>query len=337
MQLTPKDEKIYWTRHIKNKMRYYRLSENRIKRVMRNPDRKELGMAVRTMAVMQTTGTKKHPTEIWVMYQKTDKKQKKKLIKMISAWRYPGISPEREPPPIPEDTLWELERLNKSSEVPEEYKKGFVTFLNCKIDLSKKVFIPRIETEFWVKKAIKDIKHRTPNTEHQTEILDIFAGSGCIGIAILKSVKNSFVHFIDIDKKAIEQIKINLKLNKISNKRYRIYKSNFFEKLKEKRYNFIFANPPYAAIERIKEIEPSVLKYEPKEAFLSDKKGLYHIKRFLKDARKFLNKEGVIYLEFDPKQKEEIKNILKAHQCKDFEFFKDQFEKYRFLKIENPD
>lgn len=103
LKLAQKAEKIYWTRHVRRKMRYYRLSENRLKRVLRNPERKELGIAPKTIAVMQETGTKKHPTEIWLMYQK-----EKKKIKIITAWRYPGKSPKREPPPIPEDILWEL-------------------------------------------------------------------------------------------------------------------------------------------------------------------------------------------------------------------------------------
>lgn len=96
-------EKIIWTRHSKEKMRYYRLSENRLLRILRNPERKEIGIAPITVAVMQRAGTKKHPTEIWLLYQK-----EKKKIKIISAWRYPGISPVREPPPIPEDILWQL-------------------------------------------------------------------------------------------------------------------------------------------------------------------------------------------------------------------------------------
>lgn len=88
------------------KMRFYGLSENRIKRVLRNPDRKQEGIAPETLAVMQRTGTKKHPTEIWLMFQNINKK-----IKIISAWRYPGISPIGKEIPIPQDILEELEKL----------------------------------------------------------------------------------------------------------------------------------------------------------------------------------------------------------------------------------
>jgi hypothetical protein len=104
-------EKIIWTRHAREKIRQYNLSESRLKRVLRKPDRKELGIAPRTIAIMQITGTKKHPTEIWMMYQITKSKiknQKSKITKIISAWRYPGKSPIGEPPPIPEDILWDL-------------------------------------------------------------------------------------------------------------------------------------------------------------------------------------------------------------------------------------
>jgi len=107
-------EKISWTRHVKEKIRFYGLSENRLKRVLRNPKRIEKGIAPETIAIMQPAGTKKRPTEIWLMYQVVKSKikmQKSKIIKIISAWRYPGISPIHEPPPIPEDILSELKNL----------------------------------------------------------------------------------------------------------------------------------------------------------------------------------------------------------------------------------
>jgi release factor glutamine methyltransferase len=200
-----------------------------------------------------------------------------------------------------------------------------IKFLNCKIDLSKKVFRPRIETEYWLKKAIKEISENS-----SLEVLDIFAGSGCIGISILKNVKNSKVDFVDISSEAIEQIKINLKLNKIEKGRYRIYKSNLFEKIKGKKYDFIFANPPYVALDRIWQVQKEVLKKEPKIALFAGKDGMYWIRKFLFQAKKYLKKNGKIFMEFDPLQKVKIEKILKNEKF-NYQFKKDQFKKYRWL------
>jgi len=123
MKLIKNKEKRHWTLHAKRKMRYYRLSEGRVKRVMKDPDRKELGVAPQTVAVMQKAGTKKNPTEIWAMYQKVVS-QKRTLVKIISAWRYPGISPKGEPPPIPEDTLWELKKLQDNDQDSQTVQEG---------------------------------------------------------------------------------------------------------------------------------------------------------------------------------------------------------------------
>lgn len=214
-------------------------------------------------------------------------------------------------------------------------------FLNCQIDLSRGVFIPRIETEFWVKKAINELKIENckfkidERRSRQIRVLDMFAGSGCIGIAILKNLSELVeqVDFVDINKKAIEQIKVNLELNEISPKRYKIYKSALFEKLKGKKYNLIFANPPYVAKERLNEVQESVKKFEPKISWYGGKRGLKYIKKFLKGAKKFLKPKGVIYLEIDPLQKEEIKKVLEKYNFAKFKFYKDQFQKYRWLKI----
>ena len=214
------------------------------------------------------------------------------------------------------------------NEVPAEYLKGFTKFLNCKIDLQKRVFIPRIETEFWVKKTLKKLSGDEPRA-----LLDIFAGSGCIGIAILKNFGNNRLDFVDIDERAIKQIKINLKLNRIPKERCKIYKSNLFERIRGRRYDIVFANPPYVAEERLNEVQQSVLKHEPKRAIWGGKRGLVYIRRFLREAKRFLNPNGIIYLEIDPQQKEEIKQILKRENYDRFRFFKDQFKRYRWVEI----
>lgn len=87
-------------------MRFYGLSESRVKRVIAHPQRAETGVAPNTTAVMQPI-TKKGITtqEIWVMYQ-----DKKKQRTIITAWRYPGKSPIRETIPLPGDIREELQR-----------------------------------------------------------------------------------------------------------------------------------------------------------------------------------------------------------------------------------
>lgn len=74
-------------------MRYYRLSEQRVKRVIRNPLRIEEGIAEDTIAVMQPFGNKKDK-EIWVMVADTKEKRK-----VISAWIYPARTKAGEPLP----------------------------------------------------------------------------------------------------------------------------------------------------------------------------------------------------------------------------------------------
>lgn len=113
-------------------MRQYRLAASRIKRVLRHPKRLEVGVAEDTVAGMQPAGSKKHPFEIWVMWTQKVKGQKLKVkskfnaggekIIIISAWRYPGVSPLREPPPIPDD-VWEALRKTKSSIVRDSNRR----------------------------------------------------------------------------------------------------------------------------------------------------------------------------------------------------------------------
>lgn len=200
-------------------------------------------------------------------------------------------------------------------------------FLNCKIDASKKIFRPRIETEFWVK---KELKRMGPNADGLM-VLDMFSGTGCIGIAILKNIKNSRVDFADIWPQAIEQIKMNLKLNNIKNNFYKIYKSDLFERLESKKYDFIFANPPYIALDRISEVQEDVLGKDHHQALFAGKDGTVLIERFFDQVASYLKPEGKIFLEIDPFQKNKIEKIL---EDKNFEtiFKKDQFGKIRWLE-----
>lgn len=221
-------------------------------------------------------------------------------------------------------------KKDQKKDRPKAYQKGSVKFLGCFIGLSEQVLIPRPETGFWARLAIKDLK----KTKGGLRVLDIFSGSGCVGIPVLKKIKNAAVDFSDVDLGAIKQIRKNLKENGIEKKRYNVYLSDIFSSLpKKKKYDAILANPPYVDPARIAEVQPSVLKYEPHAALFGGKKGMAAIKKFLAQARERLNGQGFIYLEFDPEQKEEIESILKKYEYSSFAFFCDQFGRVRFAKI----
>jgi hypothetical protein len=123
LKIPKNSDKYFWTLHVIEKMRFYGLSEQKILGVIRRPKRKEEGIVKNTVAVMQPVSPKIDKngktvwkTEIWAMYQiKKNKKDLSELqnllfkeqLKIISAWRYPGVSPEKNP--IPEDILREIE------------------------------------------------------------------------------------------------------------------------------------------------------------------------------------------------------------------------------------
>ncbi|KKP82046.1 MAG: hypothetical protein UR83_C0059G0017 [Candidatus Moranbacteria bacterium GW2011_GWF2_35_54] len=127
--------------HSVGKMMQYGLSAQRAIRVIRSYQRIELGVAKNTVAVMQPVsvktdkdGKKKWSQEIWVMYQSHKVRNSKSQIlnlkqtsssspsvatdrlknqlfsqnqlKIISVWRYPGVSPKNNP--IPSEILEEV-------------------------------------------------------------------------------------------------------------------------------------------------------------------------------------------------------------------------------------
>ncbi len=105
------DEKYIWTHHAQMKLRHYRLTESRIKRVIRHPSRIEESIVSGAVACMQSAEGKQY-SEIWAMYVLINAKRKEKKIKqmkIITAWRYPGHSPERDP--VPAEILREIKNL----------------------------------------------------------------------------------------------------------------------------------------------------------------------------------------------------------------------------------
>jgi release factor glutamine methyltransferase len=221
-------------------------------------------------------------------------------------------------------------------ELPEAYKKGYTDFLGTRIDLSKRPLIPREETEYWVALAIEEIKKRIDLSKRPMTCLDLFSGSGCVGIAVLSKVSETRFDFGEIADDFLDQIRINLDLNRIDSARYAIVKSDVFSAIIGK-YDFILANPPYVATARTDEIGEDVKAYEPMIALLAGTEGMDLIKTFLDGASDHLEEKGVVYMEMDPQQKEAVSRIMdesvENKKYSSYEFLNDQFGRTRVLKI----
>ena len=69
--------------------------------------------------------------------------------------------------------LKDLKRIEKGE--PIDYVIGFSYFLNTKIDLRYRPFIPRDETEYLAQKIIEEFNKKR---NKKIKILDLFSGSG---------------------------------------------------------------------------------------------------------------------------------------------------------------
>lgn len=220
--------------------------------------------------------------------------------------------------------LKDAERVKKGE--PLDFVIGWMPFLKCRIDLRYTPLIPRPETEYWTEQAIKAIKRKKG-----AKVLDIFSGSGAIGIAVLKHIKFANADFGEYVPILVKQIKLNLHLNKIPAKRYKVYHSDVLKSIKG-RYDFILANPPYIPLARKNKVHPSVVGYEKHSSLWGGKDGLFFIKKFLAGAKNHLNPGGEIWMEFDSPEKEKIAKIC-AKLGYDFLPQKDQYKKWRYAII----
>jgi release factor glutamine methyltransferase len=226
------------------------------------------------------------------------------------------------------------DRARLSAGEPLAYIIGFVDFCGCRIGLLERPLIPRPETEYWTLAAIKDIQS-TVHSDATIHCLDLFSGSGCVGIALAKHLPNAFVDFADINERCLAQIKENMEANGIGDERCKIFQSDVFSDIPNgKKYHLITANPPYInPAVRDTRVADSVHNFEPHSALFAGEEGFVYIRRVLAAAKNFLLPGGKLYLEYDDIQKNRIAGLLQEYGYLDFSFHQDQFGKWRFMKV----
>ena len=214
---------------------------------------------------------------------------------------------------------------------PLDYIIGRVRFNGALIDLSCHPLIPRSGTENWVQKAIEYIK-KSSNTEERIQCLDIFAGSGCIGISILKNIPHATVDFADVDREMLKQIEINLKINSIDQTRAKVIHSDIFKNI-DKEYNYIFANPPYVPLLEKDKVAKWCLEYEPHHSYFAGYDGLLFIEPFLREAKKHIKSGGKIWMEYEWIKEEKIEKLLEDSDYERFNFHSNYPVPGKYLEI----
>ena len=181
---------------------------------------------------------------------------------------------------------------------PYQQILGHTEFYGKKFFVDENVLIPRPETEELVELAkieIQNLKSKIQNLK----LLDIGTGSGIIPITLKKHFPNAEISAIDISEKALEIAKKNADFHK---KEINFIQADFLNTELTEKYDIIISNPPYIGIEENIEIEDSVKGFEPNIALFSPTSdALIFYKKIAKDGEKYLNENGMIFLEINQK------------------------------------
>lgn len=210
-----------------------------------------------------------------------------------------------------------------------EYLLGEVVFCGAKVDLSLRPMIPRPETEFWVKQAIEDLL--ATRRQFVLRTLDLFSGSGAVGLAVAKNIPEATVDFIELDPKLKSGLENSIIRNNIKKLRTRVLTGDTWEGAGGK-YDVIFAVPPYVPPQMKAEVMQELGAEDP--LFFFDKEdGYYYHKQVLSRAKEFLKDDGVLYLEFDITQREQIEQLAKDYGYQDYSFLKDPYGHEFVIKL----
>ncbi len=226
---------------------------------------------------------------------------------------------------------YDLARL-KAGE-PLAYVIGWVPFLGTKIFLDSRPLIPRAETEFWAEKAIEAIRKAVGG--RPLRLLDLFAGSGAIGVAALKHLPEAHADFGEIDPRHFPTIELNLEENAIVPTRARLIETDVWQAL-DRPYDFIFANPPYLSEKRAGRVEQSVIAHEPLVSLFAGEDGFALIRRTLEGLTHHLAPYGALFIEHEP---EHVKRLSEASKKLGFESkaHEDQYGTLRYSVVRRPD
>ena len=199
---------------------------------------------------------------------------------------------------------------------PLQYIFGNWEFYGRPFKVGVGVLIPRADTETVVEAALEELE-----TRENPKVLDLCAGSGCIGITLAAEVPSSEVTMVEKYDEAIRYAFHNIELNKVNAK---AVKGDVFEAphLPNDSIDLIVSNPPYIPQEEMKYCSPEV-KFEPKTALLAEDEGLEFYKAIINNYTPILKTGGAICFEVGFKQAQSVKKLLENSGYKNIKIKND--------------
>ena len=213
-------------------------------------------------------------------------------------------------------------------EIPIQYIIGKTEFYGFPFILNEHVLIPRPETEelvtFILDKVSKLESYHTIKKENTIKILDIGTGSGCIPIALKKSLPLAEISALEKSNKALRIAKKNTHLNKVE---INLIQQDILKTTQlNNTYDIIVSNPPYVRESEKKEIKNNVLNNEPHMAlFVEDNNPLIFFDKIAELAKNHLTKNGLLFFEINQYLGKETVDLLRLKGFNTIELKKDIF------------
>ena len=178
------------------------------------------------------------------------------------------------------------ERVPTAYLLREAWLKGF------KFYVDERVIVPRS----FIAELLEDgLAPWIEYPEMVESAADICTGSGCLGVLLAHAFPNATVDVVDISPDAIAVANINIK-NYGLEEQITAVQSDMFSGLKGKKYDLIISNPPYVDAPAMSAL-PQEYRNEPQIALGSGDAGLDHTHILLKEAKKYLNDDGILVVE----------------------------------------
>lgn len=211
---------------------------------------------------------------------------------------------------------------------PLAYILGEWSFYGMTLYIDNNVLIPRDDTCAVTQLAIK----RGLYLDQDPRILDLCTGSGCIGLAVAKRVKDARVTLADISKDALAVAKKNVNRHQLGS-RVACVQADALQPAPDflGKFDMIVSNPPYITTKEMTQLDASVKDYEPHLALHGGEDGLDFYRSIVKNYKPALKKGGYICFEYDPSQGDDICKILEDNGFTVLERVQDYNERERAL------